>query len=48
MKLSIVIPAHNEAGSVGATVDVVADRLIAEEIDYEVVVVDDGQHGRHG
>ena len=42
MKLSVVIPAHNEAGSVGA------DRrgrsraaLRAEAIPYEIVVVDD-------
>src|SRR5918993_723724 len=41
MKLSIVIPAHNEAGSVGATVESLADRLNRAEIDYEVVVVDD-------
>lgn len=41
MKLSIVIPAHNEAGSIGATVTSIAERLDAEGIDYEIVVVDD-------
>ena len=41
MKLSVVIPAHNEEGSVEQTVRAVADRLRREEIDYELVVVDD-------
>ena len=42
MKLSVVIPAHNEAGSVGSTVQEVASTLDREGIDYEIVVVDDG------
>jgi dolichol-phosphate mannosyltransferase len=42
MKLSVVIPAQNEEGSVGATVGGIAAALEREEIDYEVVVVDDG------
>ncbi|MGI8730251.1 MAG: glycosyltransferase family 2 protein [Solirubrobacteraceae bacterium] len=41
MKLSVVIPAHNEVGSIGATVTAVADTLGAAQIDYEIVVVDD-------
>ena len=41
MKLSVVIPAHNEAGAIGATVESIATRLAAEQIDYEVLVVDD-------
>ncbi len=42
MKLSVVIPAQNEEGSVGATVEGLAETLEREGIDYEVVVVDDG------
>ena len=41
MKLSVVIPAHDEAGSIVATVTEIADCLAANEIDYEVLVVDD-------
>lgn len=41
MKLSVVIPAHDEAKSIGATVDAVVAALAAAAIDYEIVVVDD-------
>jgi dolichol-phosphate mannosyltransferase len=41
MKLSIVMPAQNEEGSVGKTVEGVAAVLEREGIDYEVVVVND-------
>jgi dolichol-phosphate mannosyltransferase len=41
MKLSVVIPAHNEIESIGATVDAVISELRAEQIPYEIVVVDD-------
>ncbi len=41
MKLSVVMPAQNEEGSVGKTVEGVAAVLDREEIDYEVVVVND-------
>ena len=41
MKLSVVIPAQNEEGSVGATVEGVVEALGREGIDYEVVVVND-------
>lgn len=42
MKLSVVIPAQNEEGSVGGTVEGIVAVLEREEIDYEVLVVDDG------
>jgi dolichol-phosphate mannosyltransferase len=41
MKFSVVIPAHNEAGSIGETIAAVAERLESEAIDYEIIVVDD-------
>jgi dolichol-phosphate mannosyltransferase len=41
MKLSVVMPAQNEEGSVGATVEAVVAVLEREGIDYEVVVVND-------
>jgi dolichol-phosphate mannosyltransferase len=42
LKLSVVIPAHNEAGSIRKTVTDVSAALDTEGIDYEVIVVDDG------
>ncbi len=48
MKLSVVIPAHNEVDSIGATVEAVTSELRLEEIDYEILVVDDAQQRRHG
>lgn len=41
MDLSVVIPAHNEADSIVALLDEIEARL-AGEVDYEIVVVDDG------
>jgi dolichol-phosphate mannosyltransferase len=41
MKLSVVIPAHNEADSIGETVESTADALDAADIDYEILVIDD-------
>ena len=41
MKLSVVIPAHNEEGSVGETLDALVTTLEKEQIDHEVIVVDD-------
>jgi dolichol-phosphate mannosyltransferase len=41
MKLSVVVPAKGEEGSVGATVQKAADVLEREGIDYELIVVDD-------
>ena len=42
MKLSVVIPAHNEAANVGRTLDALRTRLVREGIVYEILVVDDG------
>jgi dolichol-phosphate mannosyltransferase len=42
VKLSVVIPARNEAGNIGPTVDGICQRLRREQIAYDVVVVDDG------
>jgi dolichol-phosphate mannosyltransferase len=41
VKLSVVIPAYNEEGSIAEMVRSVTVRLRAEGIEYEVVVVDD-------
>src|SRR5215470_11939150 len=41
MKLSVVMPAQNEEGSVGATVEGLVAVLDEEGIDYEVIVVND-------
>jgi dolichol-phosphate mannosyltransferase len=41
MKLSVLIPAQNEEGSVAGTVEGVVAALEREAIDYEVVVVND-------
>lgn len=46
MKLSVVIPAHNEEGSIEATVTTLATTLRREGIDYEILVIDDGSHDR--
>jgi dolichol-phosphate mannosyltransferase len=46
MKLSVVIPAQNEEGSVGGTVEGIAAALDREGIDYEVLVIDDGSKDR--
>jgi dolichol-phosphate mannosyltransferase len=42
MKLSVVIPAQDEEGSVGRTVEAVARVLEREGIDHEILVIDDG------
>jgi dolichol-phosphate mannosyltransferase len=41
MRLSIVIPAHNEEGSIRSTLVDVAEHLDSKDIDYEIVAVDD-------
>lgn len=41
MKLSVVIPAHNEEGSIGETLAALVSTLEAERIEHEVIVVDD-------
>jgi dolichol-phosphate mannosyltransferase len=48
MKLSVVMPAQNEEGSVGATVEGVVAVLEREGVDYEVVVVDDDSEDSTG
>jgi dolichol-phosphate mannosyltransferase len=42
MKLSVVIPARNEASCIAKTVRVLSAHLEAEQIDHEILVVDDG------
>jgi dolichol-phosphate mannosyltransferase len=42
MKLSVVIPARNESGNIGPTLDHLRRRLSREGIPYEIIVVDDG------
>ena len=41
MKLSVVIPAHNEAKSIAATIRNLTASLARDGIDYEIVVIDD-------
>jgi len=48
LKLSVVIPAHNEAGSIEPTVRSIAAVLGSEQIDYEIVVVDDNSSDETG
>jgi len=42
LRLSLVIPARDEAENIGPTLDALGERLGREGIDYELVVVDDG------
>ena len=42
MKLSVVIPAHNEEGTIEATIEAIRAALDEERIEFEVIVVDDG------
>ena len=42
MKLSVVIPAHNEEGSIWETLSTLVETLQRESISYEIVMVDDG------
>lgn len=44
MKLSVVIPAHNEEGCVASTVGDLYQSLLAEEIDHEILVVNDNSN----
>jgi dolichol-phosphate mannosyltransferase len=42
VKLSVIIPAHDEASVIEQTLRALLHQLVAEELDYEVLVVDDG------
>lgn len=42
MKLSVVIPARDEEGSIAPTIADVAEALTTDRIPFEIVVVDDG------
>jgi dolichol-phosphate mannosyltransferase len=46
VRLSVVIPAYNEEGSIRDTVTTLTAALQREEIDYEVIVVDDASTDR--
>lgn len=46
LRLSVVIPAHDEADSIGATLVSLVDELERAEIEYEVLVVDDASADR--
>jgi dolichol-phosphate mannosyltransferase len=46
LKLSVVIPAHNEEGSIVETVEPLIQALSAEGIDHEVLVVNDASTDR--
>jgi len=46
MKISVVIPAHNEEGSVAPTVEGIVERLEREAIEYDVLVVNDASRDR--
>ncbi|HLM87005.1 MAG TPA: glycosyltransferase family 2 protein [Solirubrobacteraceae bacterium] len=41
LRLSVVIPAHNEAESIGETVAALASTLTVERIPHEILVIDD-------
>jgi dolichol-phosphate mannosyltransferase len=41
MKLSIVLPAYNEAGSLGETLNTLYAKLQSEKIEHEILVVND-------
>lgn len=46
MKLSVVIPAHNEEGCIEETVKNLHDKLSHEHIDHEIIVVNDNSRDR--
>lgn len=46
MKLSVVIPAHNEEGSIAGTVEPLIRALSEHGIEHEVLVVDDASRDR--
>ncbi len=48
MKLSVVIPAHNEVESIGATIQATAAELRRAGIEHEILVVDDASQDGTG
>ncbi len=48
MKISIIIPAHNEEGSIQKTVDQIHRTLDSAKIDYEIIIVNDHSIDRTG
>lgn len=46
MKLSVVIPAHNEEDGIAVTVRELAQALSAASIDHEILVINDGSEDR--
>jgi len=46
MRLSVVVPAHDEEGSVAETVEGIVEALEREEIDHDVLVIDDSSRDR--
>jgi dolichol-phosphate mannosyltransferase len=48
VKLSVVVPAHNEAESIASTLAALTGTLDREEIDHEVIVVDDASNDGTG
>ena len=42
MKLSVLVPAHNEEGCIEATVTLLMEGLLSEGIEFEVLVINDG------
>jgi dolichol-phosphate mannosyltransferase len=46
MKLSVVMPAHNEEGSIAATLEGIVNTLEPEGIDHDVLVIDDASSDR--
>ncbi len=41
MKISVIIPAHNEETCLGGTVSAIADTLLRERIPHEILIVND-------
>ena len=46
MKLSVIIPAHNEEGSIETTVRAIHTELVNNEIDHQILVVNDHSKDR--
>jgi len=44
MKLSIIIPAHNEEGCIESTVIRIVEQMISSEIEHEILVINDNSN----